>query len=110
MVTILLTLAAIRGMRVFTEVYVLTGGGPAGSTDVWMTRVFTTAFERNEIGIASAGSVLLFLLTFVMTVIVQIYRRAKEKVRASPAGATPHSGGPTTAPPGSRRPCGCCCA
>ncbi|WP_202918929.1 carbohydrate ABC transporter permease [Saccharothrix deserti] len=79
-VTILLTLAAIRGMRVFTEVYVLTGGGPAGSTDVWMTRVFTTAFERNEIGIASAGSVLLFLLTFVMTVIVQVYRRAKEKV------------------------------
>ncbi len=78
-VTILLTLAAIRGLRTFTEVYVLTGGGPAGSTDVWMTRVFSTAFERNEIGIASAGSVLLFLITFALTVTVQIYRRGREK-------------------------------
>jgi multiple sugar transport system permease protein len=63
---------------VFTEVYVLTGGGPAGSTDVWMTRVFTVAFERNEIGVASAGSVLLFLITLVLTVVVQLYRRRKE--------------------------------
>ncbi|WP_222598396.1 carbohydrate ABC transporter permease [Lentzea tibetensis] len=77
-ITILLTLAAIRGLRVFTEVYVLTGGGPAGSTDVWMTRVFTTAFEQSEIGIASAGSVMLFLITFLMTLVVQLYRRARE--------------------------------
>ncbi|XVV05717.1 carbohydrate ABC transporter permease [Actinosynnema sp. CA-248983] len=76
-VTILLTLAAIRGLRTFTEVYVLTGGGPAGSTDVWMTRVFSVAFERNELGIASAGSVLLFLITFALTVTVQLYRRRK---------------------------------
>ncbi|WNV83666.1 sugar ABC transporter permease [Umezawaea sp. Da 62-37] len=77
-ITILLTLASIRGLRVFTEVYVLTGGGPAGSTDVWMTRVFTVAFERNEIGVASAGSVMLFLITFALTVVVQLYRRRKE--------------------------------
>jgi multiple sugar transport system permease protein len=78
-ITILLTLAAVRGLRVFTEVYVLTGGGPAGSTDVWMTRVFTLAFERNEIGVASAGSVMLFLITFVLTTVVQTYRRRKER-------------------------------
>jgi len=77
-ITILLTLAAIRGLRVFTEVYVLTGGGPAGSTDVWMTRVYTTAFEQSEAGLASAGSVLLFLVTLVLTVSVQVYRRRKE--------------------------------
>ncbi|WP_211304873.1 carbohydrate ABC transporter permease [Umezawaea tangerina] len=77
-ITILLTLASIRGLRVFTEVYVLTGGGPAGSTDVWMTRVFTVAFERDEIGVASAGSVLLFLVTFALTVVVQVHRRRKE--------------------------------
>jgi multiple sugar transport system permease protein len=77
-ITILLTLAAIRGLRVFTEVYVLTGGGPAGSTDVWMTRVFTVAFERNEVGVASAGSVMLFLITLALTLVVQLYRRRKE--------------------------------
>lgn len=77
-VTILLTLAAIRGLRVFTEVYVLTGGGPAGATSVWMTTVFSRGFEKNDIGVASAASVMLFLVTFVLTVIVQIWRRARE--------------------------------
>ena len=77
-VTILLTLAAIRGLRVFTEVFVLTDGGPAGSTSVWMTAVYSRGFERNEIGVAAAASVLLFLVTFALTVIVRIYRRRKE--------------------------------
>lgn len=77
-VTILLTLAAIRGLRVFTEVYVLTGGGPAGSTDVWMTRIYSLGFERNELGVASAGSVVLFLVTFLLTVIIRIYRGRRE--------------------------------
>jgi multiple sugar transport system permease protein len=77
-VTILLTLAAIRGLRVFTEVYVLTGGGPAGTTSVWMTTVFSRGFEKNDIGVASAASVMLFLVTFVLTVTVQLWRRARE--------------------------------
>jgi multiple sugar transport system permease protein len=77
-VTILLTLAAIRGLRVFTEVFVLTNGGPAGSTAVWMTTVYSRGFEKNEIGVAAAASVLLFLVTLALTVIVQVYRRRRE--------------------------------
>lgn len=67
---IVLTLAAIRGLRVFTEVYVLTGGGPAGSTDVWMTRAYTLGFTRNDIGGASAASVVLLCVTLLLTVTV----------------------------------------
>ncbi|HKS49765.1 MAG TPA: sugar ABC transporter permease [Amycolatopsis sp.] len=78
-ITILLTLAAIRGLRTFTEVFVLTGGGPAGATEVWMTRVFTVGFESgNDIGVASAASVLLFLATLALTVAIRIYRRRKD--------------------------------
>ncbi|MCO1574976.1 sugar ABC transporter permease [Crossiella sp. SN42] len=77
-ITILLTLASIRGLRVFTEVYVLTGGGPAGSTDVWMTRVFSLGFETSELGVASAGSVVLFLVTLLLTLFVQLLRRRRE--------------------------------
>lgn len=77
-VTILLTLAAIRGFRTFTEVYVLTGGGPAGSTDVWMTRIYQLGFTRNEIGVASAAATLLFLVTVCLTVAMQWYQRRKE--------------------------------
>ncbi|WP_241562222.1 carbohydrate ABC transporter permease [Streptomyces hoynatensis] len=73
--TIVLTLAAIRGLRIFTEVYVLTGGGPAGRTEVWMTRVFSLGFERNDIGVASAASMLLLAVTLVLTIAVRLLSR-----------------------------------
>lgn len=71
---IVLTLATIRGLRVFTEVYVLTGGGPAGSTEVWMTRAYTLGFTRNDIGGASAASVVLLCVTLLLTVMVNHLR------------------------------------
>ncbi|WP_189320756.1 carbohydrate ABC transporter permease, partial [Streptomyces flaveus] len=67
---IVVTLAVIRSLRVFTEVYVLTGGGPAGSTEVWMTRAYTLGFTRNDIGGASAASALLLAVTLLLTVTV----------------------------------------
>ena len=75
---IVLTLATIRGLRVFTEVYVLTGGGPAGSTDVWMTRAYTLGFTRNDIGGASAASVVLLCVTLLLTVVVNHLRTRGE--------------------------------
>ncbi|WP_328996199.1 sugar ABC transporter permease [Kribbella sp. NBC_01245] len=76
--TVVLTLAAIRGLRIFTEVYVLTGGGPAGSTEVWMTRVYSLGFERNNLGVASAASMLLLLVTVMLTVAVRLITRSRE--------------------------------
>ncbi|MGP4111172.1 carbohydrate ABC transporter permease [Streptomyces sp. 4N509B] len=78
-IAIVLTLAAIRGLRIFTEVYVLTGGGPAGATEVWMTRVFSLGFERNDIGVASAGSMILLAVTLLLTVTVRLFTRRAEK-------------------------------
>jgi multiple sugar transport system permease protein len=71
---ILFTLAAIRGLRIFTEVYLLTNGGPDGSTDVMMTLIFRIGFERNEIGLAAAGTVVLLLTTVVLTLAVRFAR------------------------------------
>lgn len=76
--TVVLTLAAIRGLRTFTEVYVLTGGGPAGSTEVWMTRVYSLGFERNDLGVASAASMLLLFVTVILTVAVRLITRSRE--------------------------------
>jgi multiple sugar transport system permease protein len=75
---IILTLATIRSLRTFTEVYVLTGGGPAGSTEVWMTRVISLGLQENNIGRASAASVLLLAVTLVGTLIVQYVLRRKK--------------------------------
>jgi len=76
-IMIVLTLAAIRSLRSFTEVYVLTGGGPAGSTEVWMTRMYSLGFQRNDIGVASAAAVLLLVVTLVLTVGTQLLARRK---------------------------------
>lgn len=71
---ILFVLAAIRGLRVFTEIFLLTNGGPNGSTEVMMTLVYKLGLERNELGVAAAGSVLLLLATVVLTIAVQVAR------------------------------------
>ena len=73
--SILLTLAAIRGLRVFTEIFLLTNGGPNGSTEVLMTLIYKTGLERNQLGYAAAGSMLLLGATVVLTLIVQAFRR-----------------------------------
>jgi multiple sugar transport system permease protein len=77
-VTILIILACVRSLRVFTEIYVLTAGGPAGATDVIMTRIFATGFRSGDMGFATAASVVLFLATMLLTVAVTLYRRWKE--------------------------------
>ncbi|NEE01232.1 carbohydrate ABC transporter permease [Phytoactinopolyspora halotolerans] len=74
-IVILLTLAAIRGMRVFTEVYLLTNGGPNGSSEVVMTLIYKLGFERGDLGVAAAGSVVLFVATVLLTLLVQFARR-----------------------------------
>lgn len=72
---ILFTLAAIRGLRVFTEIFLLTNGGPNGSSEVLMTLIYKLGLERNELGIAAAGSMVLLGATVVLTLVVQGARR-----------------------------------
>lgn len=74
---ILFTLAAIRGLRIFVEVYLLTNGGPNGSTDVMMTLIFRLGLERNEYGVAAAGTVVLLLATMTLTLAVILVRRRR---------------------------------
>ncbi|TMR93915.1 carbohydrate ABC transporter permease [Nonomuraea basaltis] len=76
---ILFTLAAIRGLRVFVEVYVLTNGGPNGSSEVLMTLIYKLGFQKNELGVASAGGIVLFVATLTLTVVVQMMRRRQTK-------------------------------
>lgn len=67
-ILIILVLGLIRGMRVFTEIYALTGGGPAGSTEVIMTYIYKAGIQNSDLGYASAVSSVLFVLTASLTV------------------------------------------
>jgi multiple sugar transport system permease protein len=76
--TIVLTLGLIRGLRVFTEIYVLTGGGPAGSTQTVVPYTYLQATTNNDVGYASAVSTLLLLATVALTVLVRWWRAKGE--------------------------------
>ncbi|MET3598414.1 carbohydrate ABC transporter permease [Martelella mangrovi] len=67
--SVVIMLSLIRGFRVFTEIYTTTGGGPAGATEVIMTNIFKTGFERFDYGYASAVSFLLFAFTVCLTIV-----------------------------------------
>lgn len=73
--TIVITLGIIRGLRVFPEVYTLTGGGPARSSEVVMTYVYRVSFVDFDLGYAAALSTLLFLMTVVLTAAFLSIRR-----------------------------------
>ena len=74
-ITILFLLAALRGLRSFTEVFLLTNGTPNGSTEVMMTLIYKLGLERGAFGVAAAGSMMLFLVTAVITMAVNYWRR-----------------------------------
>lgn len=57
--TILLFVANLNS---FVLVWIMTGGGPAGASQIWITQVYTLAFQSLQYGRASAYSVILFVV------------------------------------------------
>ena len=55
-----LLLITLFTVNVFDVVFVMTGGGPLGSTEVLSLFMFETAFEEGRFGVASALAVVLF--------------------------------------------------
>lgn len=55
-------MALIWTFNSFSNIYVLTGGGPAGTTDILTTFVYKEAFSSFNFGYASALSMLLFVI------------------------------------------------
>jgi multiple sugar transport system permease protein len=66
----------INNFQVFDQVYVMTGGGPAGSSEVIVQRVYNLSFRYGRVGAASALSWLLFAVIMLLTMTqVRLQRR-----------------------------------
>jgi multiple sugar transport system permease protein len=76
--TIVLILGMIRGLRVFTEIYVLTHGGPAGATESVVTYTYRTTVTGNDAGYSAAISTLLLATTILLTVLTLWWRNRRE--------------------------------
>ncbi|QDP97362.1 sugar ABC transporter permease [Microlunatus elymi] len=74
-----LATSIISSFQVFDTIYAMTSGGPGvpGRTDVIAHRIYNLAFERLDLGQASALSVLLMLVLVVVTVVQQLYFRRR---------------------------------
>lgn len=74
---VLLLLQIVATMQVFTEPYVMTGGGPDDSTVTVLLLLYRYAFVYNDFGSASAMSLLLFVALGVFSAMyVRLTRRA----------------------------------
>jgi raffinose/stachyose/melibiose transport system permease protein len=64
-------LSMIGSIQVFDMVWILTGGGPAESTNTMATFLYSWGVDRNLIGIASAASVVLFAIALIFALTFQ---------------------------------------
>lgn len=71
----ILVMSVIGSFQVFDTVYVLTSGGPLGSTKVLVFYLYEHAFKYFEMGYASAVAYLLFALVFALTLLQVKYLR-----------------------------------
>jgi multiple sugar transport system permease protein len=73
----ILIMSMISSFQVFDLVYVLTSGGPLGSTKVMVFYIYEYAFKFFEMGYASAASYILFAILFALTMIQVKYMKSK---------------------------------
>lgn len=66
---LLIVILIIGSLQVFDSVFIMTGGGPAGATTVFMERIYRYAMKMYKIGIASAFSWIMFVLILGFTLV-----------------------------------------
>lgn len=63
----ILVTSLISSFQVFASIYIMTAGGPVGSTDVIVYHIYQSAWEQLRMGYASALSWALFILLLAAT-------------------------------------------
>lgn len=65
--TVIMTI--IGSLKVFGQIYVMTQGGPSGSTEVLVYTIWERAFKLFEFGYASALAYVLFIIILLLTLV-----------------------------------------
>lgn len=62
-------IAVIGAFQTFGQIDILTGGGPAGSTNIIVYSIYQQAFSFGNFGFASAQAIVLFVIILIVTII-----------------------------------------
>lgn len=76
---LVLVLQIIASFKVFGQVYVMTGGGPYGTTKVLVQYVYKTGFNYFRLGYASAMSIILFIVILIVSALQFLRKPDEEK-------------------------------
>ena len=79
MIVVCTVITIIGSFKLFDEIYVMTAGGPGRSTEVLATAMYRSGFRNDEMGYAAAFAVVLFLITFIFTLIQLKVSRTSEE-------------------------------
>ncbi len=66
-ILLVMILSSIAAMKVFTEVYVMTNGGPLNSSKTLVYYIYEIAFEQLNLGYAAAMGFVLFIIIFILS-------------------------------------------
>jgi alpha-glucoside transport system permease protein len=74
-ITVIITLTMIGVLKIFDIIYTMTGGGPAGASEVLATRMYAEAFSFSDKGYGSAIAVVLLVAVLpIMAINIQRFR------------------------------------
>lgn len=76
--TVNILLAAIGGFKVFDIVFIMTNGGPGYATEVLSTAMYRVAFRANDAGYGTAISVIMFVFTLLISLVLLKMLRSRE--------------------------------
>ena len=65
-----IVMAIIASFQVFTQAFVMTGGGPGDATRFYVLYLYNHAFDFHEMGYASAMAWLLLVIILVLTLVI----------------------------------------
>lgn len=77
-ISFVIMMGLIGCFQAFTEVDIMTGGGPENSTILMVNYIYGQAFGNAKLGRGAAASVILFLVIFALTLIQKIRNDRKE--------------------------------
>lgn len=64
--TVTILLLVVQNFNSFIIPFIMTGGGPVGSTQIWITHIYELAFLRQRWGVGAAYAVLLFIIMMAL--------------------------------------------
>jgi ABC-type sugar transport system permease subunit len=78
---VLIVISTIWDFKIFDQIYILSGGGPARRTEVLAFTAYREAFTQSDFGLGSALAMILFVILIIVTIVYIRLIRDEEQTR-----------------------------